>query len=106
MNKEVKPPFWVNLYDEDDKTLIVVYPWCGDTLNLTQQEVGNKLIEILGDPEFAGSIEGYADKLIMVFPHRNLPPALMNLAEKMTSSAILNCLDKGIPIRGERSDDG
>ena len=84
-------PLWIDL-TPTGKTLVIIYP-CGHMENITKA-----VIDKLGEPEAMGAIED-TECFFILFPHQNLPAELLDIAERMTSSTIIEALDKNIIIR-------
>jgi hypothetical protein len=79
------------------KTMVCIYPRWADQER--QELIAEKFIDLLGEPEFMGRTDENPQNINLLFPHQNLPPELMDLAERMTTTLQLRCLANGVAWR-------
>jgi hypothetical protein len=67
------------------KTAVFIQSWCSREL---REMLAEKFVEFLGEPEKVCFVKETGN-LCMIWPHQNMPQILKDIAEDMTTEALL-----------------
>ena len=85
MTEEIRAPFWMDLTPSGG-TLIIVYP------GPHQEEIGEILIDKIGEPDTYGRMIDKPDNLWIGYQHQNLPEDIKDIAERMATENVLESI--------------